>query len=625
MESVDPLTEPAEHRARISLEWLVLLRWGAVVGQAATIGAAEVMFGHLPLGRLFAYVGILAVTNLVLGMTKRRTASPRLVCGAVLTLDTLLLSGLLQSVGGAYNPFSILYLVHITLAAVVLGRAVDVVPGRAVRGLLRAPLRRPTRRRRRTAPPTCASISRACGSPSWSPRGSPPTSSSSSRRHRARDAEIAEMRGTASRATSGWPRVTTLAAGAAHELGTPLATIAVASQELERTVAALPESDRSRLRRGRAPHPRGAGALPRASSIACPRTRGSRRAKLRSSCACDDVVDDVLDAVPRRAAVADPRLRRGERRPVARCRAPRSCRSIAEPRAERAGRAVDGRRATSASRPPRSGVADRRSSDRGAGMSRDVLARVGEPFFSTKPPGHRPRARGLPRADAGRADGRPAAARVGARARHDRDASSSLRGRPRPIGHAAVTSTVARTPPASSRTTTSSRPRLARAFRERGFEVREAADVRGGASTLARARPAGVRAWSICACRDGSGLEVVRGLERARSGHGDRRADRLRQHRHRPRSRAPRRDALPHQARRRRRRSSPRSRAARRRRRGDAAATAGADVPTLARVEWEHINRVLADCGGNVSQAARLLGIHRRSLQRKLAKYPTPR
>ena len=42
----------------------------------------------------------------------------------------------------------------------------------------------------------------------------------------------------------------------------------------------------------------------------------------------------------------------------------------------------------------------------------------------------------------------------------------------------------------------------------------------------------------------------------------------------------------------------------------------------LARVEWEHIQRVLADCDGNVSQAARLLGIHRRSLQRKLFKYP---
>ena len=45
-------------------------------------------------------------------------------------------------------------------------------------------------------------------------------------------------------------------------------------------------------------------------------------------------------------------------------------------------------------------------------------------------------------------------------------------------------------------------------------------------------------------------------------------------------------------------------------------------VQPLARVEWEHIQRVLADCDGNVTQAARLLGIHRRSLQRKLAKDP---
>ena len=48
-------------------------------------------------------------------------------------------------------------------------------------------------------------------------------------------------------------------------------------------------------------------------------------------------------------------------------------------------------------------------------------------------------------------------------------------------------------------------------------------------------------------------------------------------------------------------------------------------VPTLARVEWEHMQRVLSDCNGNISLAARLLGIHRRSLQRKLSKYPPAR
>lgn len=51
--------------------------------------------------------------------------------------------------------------------------------------------------------------------------------------------------------------------------------------------------------------------------------------------------------------------------------------------------------------------------------------------------------------------------------------------------------------------------------------------------------------------------------------------------------------------------------------------TSGAEIaaPSLARAEWEHIHRVLADCDGNISEAARRLGLHRRSLQRKLARY----
>ncbi len=45
-------------------------------------------------------------------------------------------------------------------------------------------------------------------------------------------------------------------------------------------------------------------------------------------------------------------------------------------------------------------------------------------------------------------------------------------------------------------------------------------------------------------------------------------------------------------------------------------------APSLARVEWEHISRVLSDCDNNISQAAKKLGIHRRTLQRKLQKFP---
>lgn len=48
-------------------------------------------------------------------------------------------------------------------------------------------------------------------------------------------------------------------------------------------------------------------------------------------------------------------------------------------------------------------------------------------------------------------------------------------------------------------------------------------------------------------------------------------------------------------------------------------------IPSLDRVEWEHIDRVLVGCGGNITQAAALLGLHRRSLQRKLSKRPRPR
>jgi two-component system response regulator RegA len=47
-----------------------------------------------------------------------------------------------------------------------------------------------------------------------------------------------------------------------------------------------------------------------------------------------------------------------------------------------------------------------------------------------------------------------------------------------------------------------------------------------------------------------------------------------------------------------------------------------APVPSLERVEWEHMQRVLRDSGGNISATARKLGIERRTLQRKLQKYP---
>jgi len=51
----------------------------------------------------------------------------------------------------------------------------------------------------------------------------------------------------------------------------------------------------------------------------------------------------------------------------------------------------------------------------------------------------------------------------------------------------------------------------------------------------------------------------------------------------------------------------------------------GDDVPSLERVEYEYLQRVLADCGGNISLAARRLRMHRRSFQRKITRQPPRR
>lgn len=55
---------------------------------------------------------------------------------------------------------------------------------------------------------------------------------------------------------------------------------------------------------------------------------------------------------------------------------------------------------------------------------------------------------------------------------------------------------------------------------------------------------------------------------------------------------------------------------------GDASVPVANRPLSVARLEWEHIQKVLTECGGNISETARRLGMHRRTLQRKLAKRP---
>ena len=56
---------------------------------------------------------------------------------------------------------------------------------------------------------------------------------------------------------------------------------------------------------------------------------------------------------------------------------------------------------------------------------------------------------------------------------------------------------------------------------------------------------------------------------------------------------------------------------------GNAEVDAVQQPMSVKRLEWEHIQKVLAEHDGNISAAARALGMHRRTLQRKLQKRPT--
>ena len=55
---------------------------------------------------------------------------------------------------------------------------------------------------------------------------------------------------------------------------------------------------------------------------------------------------------------------------------------------------------------------------------------------------------------------------------------------------------------------------------------------------------------------------------------------------------------------------------------GNADVTTTAQPMSVKKLEWEHIQKVLAEHQGNVSAAARAMGMHRRTLQRKLQKKP---
>lgn len=129
--SPERVADPSIERTRINLGWLLTLRWAAACGQALTIAVARLWYRtDLPLVELMSIIAVELVTNAAFAFWfyrqlrhdtwQRNHMWGERLLGAVMLLDILLLSGLLYLSGGAENPFSIFYLVNLSLGAVVL-------------------------------------------------------------------------------------------------------------------------------------------------------------------------------------------------------------------------------------------------------------------------------------------------------------------------------------------------------------------------------------------------------------------------------------------------------------------------------------------------------------------------
>lgn len=112
----------ADQTPNVVMPWLVRLRWASVLALAAAAWAAQEMWRvRLPVAWIVTLLTALAATNAALASQLRSPAPKRGVVGAVLLIDVGLLTAILYLVGGPLNPFSIVYLVGITVAAVALG------------------------------------------------------------------------------------------------------------------------------------------------------------------------------------------------------------------------------------------------------------------------------------------------------------------------------------------------------------------------------------------------------------------------------------------------------------------------------------------------------------------------
>lgn len=381
------MTDAAVHDAQlINFRWLLRLRWWVLVGQVLTILAVEgVLHIHLPLRPLAGLVVLGVVSNAACAFWLR--GAPRIretMLAALMGFDVLLLTGLLSLTGGSLNPFSCLYLVHIALAAVALRPRLTWM---------------------------LVALSLGCFGilfvmPAWPP-GAAAAHMEHMRMHlegmwlafgvaagfivyfvqrvtRAlaeREAELVAARNLTAR-NERFAALATLAAGAAHELSTPLSTIALVAKELEHQLVHSPSSAEAvadaRLIREQVTRCRDI-----LMHLAADAGQGPGEAIVPIG--VESLIETALDGLPDRARL-DVIVDEGARGEVVHV----------PPRA--VAQALRGVLKNAQQASP-SGVAIQleviRDSDAwrftvhdsGSGMRADVLERAGEPFFTTKAPG----------------------------------------------------------------------------------------------------------------------------------------------------------------------------------------------------------------------------------------------
>lgn len=369
--------------ARINFSWLIRLRFATIVGQAVTIAVVRLGMGvAIPLGPLVAIVAAEAVSNLGALLLARVRPPQNAWMLALMAFDVLAFSALLYFTGGPENPFSFLYLVPISIAAITLQSAwtwalvLLSLASSAVLYVQHRPLPMTGDHAQHMALHLrgmwvafgvaaafivhfLLRVRRALAT---------------------RDAELESSRNLAARQDR-LASLATLAAGAAHELATPLSTIAVVAKELERQIAraGLDPAD-ARLMREEVERCRQILARMR---IEAGDPSGERFAPV-------SVRDLVADCFPPEAR--DPAVTLSVE--AASAEAVAALPRHAFTQALR-GLVDNARQASPAGAPVAVHVAadsERHGvvfeiADRGAGIPAAVLERVGEPFFTTKPAG----------------------------------------------------------------------------------------------------------------------------------------------------------------------------------------------------------------------------------------------